>query len=317
MAGLDFTDNEYYPEDRGGTAANGNNLGYYQYITLEDIINNIMFEKTGEDAILGTTKRNKIAYHTQRSIQELNYDVLRVQKTQEIEVNQNLRTVALPPDCVNVIGLHFLDDAGKRHPIHESRSVSGGQATLQDEDYKFLFDDTGDLIEAVPTESVSRFQNPADQSVDLSNQAYFYGAGFNDYEFPYSGGYFKRYGLNPEEANRNGEYVLDREKGIVYLDHVFSSDTFNSVLLIHLDYISDGLGSDESEIKINKLAEEALYKMVEYKVLSNKAETQDYVLRRVKKEADTISRNSKIRLMNLNLNELAQVFRIQNTWIKH
>lgn len=313
----DFNDNDYYPDRFGGTGPT-DNLGYYRYATLTDLINNFMFAKTGEGTLLGKTNRNKVAYHAQRVIQELNYDVLRVQKTQEIEVNRDLRSISLPQDLVHIVGLSFLDEGGTRHPINESRMVSGGQAALQDEDYKFLFDGDGNLLEGVPTESIKRYQNPeSDDNLSLGDQAYFYGAGFNDYEFPYSGGYFKRYGLNPETANRNGSYVLNSEEGVIYLDDNFSAQFFASDLFIHLDYISDGLASEEADIKVNKLVEEAFYKMVEYMMLSNKAEVPDFTLRRVKKEADTVSRNSKIRLMNLNLNELAQVFRIQNKWIKH
>ena len=297
-----------------GTVAD-NKLGYYQYITLDDLIDNFMFAKTGEDSLIGKVNRNKVAYHTQRCIQELNYDVLRVEKSFQQELNPDTRSIAVPHDLVNLIQVSWIDGAGNQHPMIESEASGSTQDYLQDSQYRFAYDSNGRLIEATQSGSTTRFQEQDFGDRTPQNQAYFYGAGFNDYEYPYSGGYLKRYGLEPQDANENGLYLYDRAKGIIYFDDSLVLGLPGEIL-ISLDYITDGL-ADDTRIQINKMVESTIYKMVEYEILSNKYNVQDYVLRRVKKESNTMMRNSKIRLMKLNFQELSQAARAQSKWIKH
>ena len=292
-------------------------LGYYQYIGLDDLIDNFMFAKTGEDSLIGKVNRNKVAYHIQRCIQELNYDVLRVEKSFQQELNTDTRSIAVPHDLVNLIQVNWIDGAGNKHPMIEAEASGSSQDYFQDDQYRFTYDNEGKLIEAAQSGSSTRFQEQDFGDRTPQNQAYFYGAGFNDYEYPYSGGYLKRYGLEPQDANENGLYLYDRTKGIIYFDDsLVLGLPNNEQIIISMDYITDGL-ADDTKIQINKMVEAAIYKMVEYEILSNKFGVQDYVLRRVKKESNTMMRNTKIRLMKLNFQELSQAVRAQSKWIKH
>ena len=299
----------YYPSEYGGEAPDSSLLGSYQYINLDDMINNFMFEKTGEDSVLGTCNRNKVAYHIQRSIQMLNYDTIRVTRQQSLEVNPETNAVALPHDFVNIVGIYTIELNGQRRPILLDTRVASGQEIMQRDDFTYEFTDDGDLLEVSPSISINRFQSNDDTPISV--QSYFFGSGFNDYESPYTGGYYKRYGLNPSDVNVNGRYSIDTAKGVIYLS---GADYTN----IMIDYITDGL-YDDGEIKVNKMAEEAVYRMAEYKILSNKSlkSVTEYQLRRVKHEADTEMRNAKIRFMNLNMADLKNTFRNQAKWIKH
>lgn len=304
----------YYPSQFGGMAPDDSQLGSYQYISLNDMLNNFMFEKTGEDTLLGKVNRNRVAYSMQRTIQMLNYDTLKVTRTLNMDMNPATRTVPVPHDFVNLIGVYYVDPNGERHPVLPNIEIGAGQEYQQLDNFQFSFDQDGNLLEIDPTTSINRFLNPETEQNAFQQQSYYYGSGLNDFEHPYAGGYFKRYGLNPLRANLNGRYVLDTERGLIY----FSSTFANEENPISIDYVSDGL-YDDGDIKVNKLAEEAVYKMTEYKILSNKPKESapDYVLRRVKKEADTEMRNAKIRFMKLDLKELSQHFRGQSKWIKH
>ena len=102
---------QYY-ENGGGTPEN-ENWGSYQYVSLEDIVNNFMLMYAGNHSLVNNEERFKVLFHAKRAIQELNYDAFKEIKVLELQVCDNLRFV-LPPDYVNwvrylYIKMVFLD----------------------------------------------------------------------------------------------------------------------------------------------------------------------------------------------------------------
>jgi len=132
----------------------------------------------------------------------------------------------------------------------------------------------------------------------------------DDYEddtyWPAGGG---RYGLDPQRAQSNGYFYICGASKI----H-FSSNLAGRTIVI--DYISDSLGTD-GEMQVPKLAEEALYKSIIYAILSTRANVQEYIVRRFKKEKFAAIRNAKIRISNTKLEEITQVLRGKSKQIKH
>ena len=122
--------------------------------------------------------------------------------------------------------------------------------------------------------------------------------------------YGRRYGLDPELAQANGTFYIDNANGVVR----FSSDLRGK--LITLKYISDGLGSDEDMV-VHKFAVDAIYKYILHAILSTRANTQEYLVARYKRELAAARRNAKIRLSQLKSELIAQVMRNQSKWIKH
>ena len=120
----------------------------------------------------------------------------------------------------------------------------------------------------------------------------------------------ERYGLEPKNAQANGSFYIDELKGLIH----FSSNVANKTVV--LDYISDGLGTD-AEMQVHKFAEEALYKYLLYAILSTRANTPEYVVRRFKKEKFAAVRQAKLRLSNIKLEEITQTLRGKSKWIKH
>jgi len=108
----------------------------------------------------------------------------------------------------------------------------------------------------------------------------------------------------------NGTYFIDEIKGKIY----FSSNI--NTRLVVLQYISDGLGTD-AEMIVHKFAEEAVYKSIAYAILATKANTQEYIVNRFKKEKRAAIRTAKLRLSNLKSEELSQVMRGKSKQIKH
>jgi len=128
-----------------------------------------------------------------------------------------------------------------------------------------------------------------------------------DYRFQAEG---RRYGIDPQHAQDNGSYYIDDNTGLIHFSSALSGKT------IVLDYLSDSLGTD-SEIKVHKFAEQAMYMSIAYAILSTRANVQEYLVRRYKKDRFAAVRQAKLRLSNLKLEELTQILRGKSKHIKH
>ncbi len=120
----------------------------------------------------------------------------------------------------------------------------------------------------------------------------------------------RRYGIDPQHAQDNGSYYINDDTGLVH----FSSGVSGKTVVI--DYLSDSLGTDE-EMKVHKFAEQAMYMSIAYAILSARANVQEYIVRRFKKDRFAAIRQAKLRLSNLKLEELTQILRGKSKQIKH
>ena len=119
-----------------------------------------------------------------------------------------------------------------------------------------------------------------------------------------------RYGLDPQHAQANGSFYIDEISGKIHFSSNISGKT------VVLDYISDSLGTD-GEMQVHKFAEEAMYKCIAYAILSTRANVQEYIVRRFKKERSAAIRTAKLRLSNVKLEEITQILRGKSKQIKH
>jgi hypothetical protein len=119
-----------------------------------------------------------------------------------------------------------------------------------------------------------------------------------------------RHGLSPQHAQANGSFYIDQQLGKIH----FSSNISGKTVI--LDYISDGLGTDE-EMQVHKFAEEAMYKWIAYGILSARINTPEYIINRFKREKFAETRKAKLRLSNIKLEEITQVLRGKSKQIKH
>ena len=113
--------------------------------------------------------------------------------------------------------------------------------------------------------------------------------------------YGQRYGLEPQYSQENGYFQINERLG------KFSFSSGLASKLIVLEYISDGLAYDVDS-KVPKMAEDALYSYILYSVLATSSNIPEYVVRRYQKDKSAKLRNAKIRLSNLKLDEIVQVF---------
>lgn len=275
----------------------GGDFGGYQFITLKDIINNFMLSYVGEDKIISKIKRTNVVFYAQRALQELSYDTLRVQKSWEIDIPPTL-VMALPQDYVNYTKISWLDDGGTERVLYPTTQTSNPRAIIQDDQYNFTFDSQGSYLTANESETWKKHKSGNTES-DAVNDFYL--------KETYDG---KRYGSSPENMNSNGSFYIDPIKSNIH----FSGNIIHKT--ITLKYISDGLATDD-EMKIHKLAEEAMYKCIAYYILEAKANTPEYLVLRYKKDKFASVRKAKLRLSNIKLTELSQSLRGKSKQIKH
>ena len=280
-------------------SSNAANYGNYQFTSLEHIINAFMVAYVGESKLLTKVNRTDVQFHAMRAIQELSYDVLKSFKSQEIEVPNTLSMV-LPQDYVNYVKLAWKDSSGIEHVIYPTGKTSNPTAILQAENFDYNFDSDGSLLVAQNSDSLRDFSNTAQTSASDPSDGL--------YDFMTDAG--SRFGISPEHAQSNGVFYIDSARGTIH----FSSDLNGKTVI--LKYISDSLGTD-AEMIVHKFAEEAMYKYMAHAILSTRANVQEYIVARFKKEKFTAIRTAKLRLSNLKIEELSQVMRGKSKQIKH
>tara|TARA_R110000824_G_scaffold213252_6_gene399541 strand:- start:1436 stop:2617 length:1182 start_codon:yes stop_codon:yes gene_type:complete len=280
--------------------------GGYRYVSLQDITNNFMIGYVGNGKLIKNIQRSDILFYARRGIQEFAYDVSRVEKIQEIDVGPNLN-ITMPQDYINYVKITWVDSAGVEHLIMPARYTSKpSESILQASDYTYMFDEDGDTLVGSSTIDTNFKDSTVSNLNNAINDDYYYNTEYNRDRILHEG---RRYGLEPELANKNGVFIIDEANGTIN----FSSDLDEKTII--LKYISDGVGTD-SEMQVHKFAEEAMYKHIAFNILSAKENIPEYIINRYRKDKRAALRNAKIRLSNIKIEELTQIMRGKSKHIK-
>ena len=288
------------------------NYGSYEYIKLTDAIDNFMVGYVGDGKLIQNAKKSDVLFFAKRSLQEFSYDTLKSIHSQELNVPASL-SVILPQDYVNYVRVSFIDSLGVKRIIYPANNltIAPFETPIQDQVGVPTQDNFGENIEGTSL-TVERWKrandnlingqivNNIDEAVDFQNA----------YGFEGSWNWGRQYGLDPQTSQMNGWFNMDEREGKMS----FSSNLAGK--LIVLEYISDGLAYD-SDTKVPKLAEDALYASILHSIVSTRSGQQEYLVQRLQKDRRAKLRNAKIRLSNIKLDEIVQVMRGKSKWIKH
>jgi len=280
------------------------NYGSYEYIKMDDVINNFIVGYVGVGKLIPSVKRTDVMFHAKRGLQEFSYDTLKSIKSQELTIPPSL-SIVIPQDYVNYVKCSWIDDAGAKHIIYPTR-VTSNPNELPIQDSKGI--PTQDAYPGIESNILAQQSLIEDKwaSQDQTNN-------FrpDTYNHPKNNSLIgQRYGLQPEEAQVNGKFTINERLGTFS----FTSDLAGKLII--LEYISDGLAY-EDDMKIPKLAEEAIYMHIAYSILAGRTGVPEYLVQRFKRDRRSALRNAKIRLSNIKLEEISQVFRKKSKWIKH
>ena len=293
----------------------GNGLavpGYYRRTNLNDIINNFIVAYIGDGKVLTKIPRYEVAFWAQRAVQEFSYDTFHSEKALEIQLN-SMRQMSLPSDYVNYISVQWTDITGVMRTMLPSTATRANQGVAQDNNYHYLYDNEGNIVFAETSETIDRYQSKSQQSVEAAAETasnYYYGFFDAQNSFGYYG---RRYGLDPQYANTNGNFVLDLNAGQIYFPTSIPQDTY-----VTLNYISDGLGEngDFDNVLVPKMAEDAVMSTILYNLCKLRPSAAG-AAQLYRQEAAAKTRNAKIRISNMKLDEMTQIFRNKAKWIKH
>ena len=291
------------------------NYGSYQYIKLNDVINNFAVGYVGQDKLLPNVKRSDIIFFAKRAMQEFSYDTLKSIKSAELTIPPSL-TLVIPQDYVNYVRCSWIDSLGVKHIIYPTNNltISPYYTQIQDSTGIPTQDNFGNDVEGTPITQERWHSNSSSLSTELNGNLIPDAANAAEYGYGWEGlfgfGFGQLYGLDPQTAQGNGWFNINERENKLS----FSSNLVGR--LIVFEYISDGLAYD-LDSRLPKMAEDAMYASILYSLMSNRINQPEYVVQRLKKDRSAKLRNAKIRLSNIKLDEICQVMRGKSKWIKH
>jgi len=273
--------------------------GNYQYVELEELINNYMMSRDADD-YTSTVPRYKIIYQAKRGLRELYYDVLKDVKAIELDLSPTLNVI-LPPDYVNYVRISWVGDDGQLHPMAMDNNMSIAKVYLQDNNFNLLFDNEGNVLEADEGNPIEAEVNTDDS--DFIRQSY---------HVCYDG--FEP-NKDTSKVFNNGKFQINQSSGLIQ----FGSNAEGKSIV--LEYISDGLYTENESnpdkgIKIHKFAESALLDYIYYQLIKNRRNVPSNEKYRAKKEFFNNRRIAKRRINSLKISDVLQVFKGDSKWVK-
>ena len=289
------------------------NYGSYQYVKLNEVIDNFLVAYVGAGKLIPSVKRTDVMFHAKRALQEFSYDTLKSIKSAELSIPVGL-TLVLPQDYVNYVKCSWVDELGVLRPLYPANNLTTSPYYTQAQDSKGIptQDNFGNDLETTSLvqerwhTAQDNFINGNFDSGDFTNDLWAYNWGMYGNSI---GNVGQRYGMDPQFAQGNGWFNLNEREGKMS----FSSNLADK--LIVLEYVSDGLASD-MDTKVPKLAEEAMYAYIIHAILASRINQPEYVIQRLRREKSSKLRNAKLRLSNIKLDEIVQVMRGKSKWIK-
>ncbi|MES2864109.1 MAG: hypothetical protein V4666_08325 [Bacteroidota bacterium] len=286
---------------------NPDNHGSYSYVTLEEMVVNFMTDYTGDGKILNKVSRAKTIAKFKQGIKKFSLNALREKRAVELEMGDTL-DIILPPDYVNYTRISYVNpDTGELMGLSRNNNIAMGNAYLQDDKSNLLFDGNGFILEGT-----TFFAELNDKPKERPFLGYVDCDCIGDY------GFYNGYGvlgetnfrLDPSQ-NANGYFNIDTRQGRIH----FSSENLTRVIM--LEYISDGLEySNESDIKVSKLVEEALYNFVNYELMKTLFGVPMYEKKSAEKAWYANYKNAKIAMLDIKIDDVMLFLNSKRKWIK-
>ena len=267
------TNEEYYSDP--------SQWGESQYMSLKSIVDDYMNGLTPNDPTYNAT-RSMVRKKALNAIKDYSFSVAREIISLELDISTSLQ-VTLPLDYKDYCSISWVDSKGIKYPMAKNNRLSVAQGILQDNDYQFIYDNTGAFLTAAGR------RPSADDSHELL-----------------SGRHTDR-----GQTFVNGSFNIDKEAGIIQFDSTALSKT------IALDYISDGVyNKEDSEIKISAKCFEAINDRIYFKLIERDMFVPQSEKDRARR-AMKVSENKLAGLLNpVRLEDVLQVLKSRTRQVK-
>lgn len=269
------------PEQYYGDEAN---WGGYQFITMSDLMDDLMLETTDPDSYLVNIPRHKILKTLKDGIRFTNRHTRRIVHAIEVTV-PDTGWMPLPQNYVDWLRLSVVDQDLRLQPLNINNSINTAVGYLQDHEGEILFDNDGGILEA-----------------DSSNV---YATPYKKYQFTDSlrGGFHT---LDTSKLSRFGEFKIDEQVGTI----AFSSNLINREIV--MEYISDGVDLEEineSEIQIHKDLRDVIYEYTYSHCIATRRNVPYNEKLRAKNSFKTLLHQVKIDIAGFDMNQIIRVAR--------
>jgi hypothetical protein len=271
------------------------NHGNYQFISLEQLVNNFMQNFTGDETLIGDIERRKVVSVIKQGVRQFTLSGLRSFKAVELELN-DAYVIIMPPDFVDYIRISWLNtETGEFYPMSENHRKNFPTSYLQDHEAEILFDEEGYILEGT-----SATENIHGQ---VTKRVKYHGDDF-------CGDRTQNYTVDTSR-NFNGEFYIDREAGTIKFD----SEILSKIVV--LEYLSDGLESGRDEdVRVHKKAEQAILLWTNYNILMPRTGVPMYEKNEAKKAYNTAWRRAKTSLANFRPEQVIHMLSGRNKWIR-
>lgn len=290
-----MTEEVYYSDDA--------NWGSYQYVSINDIVNNYMLNNVGDDKLVNNTQRHLVLFYAKEAVKELTFDSLREVNVIEYIVQDDLKMI-LPHDYVNYVRLS-LEVNGVLLPMSQNLSEISAKKYIQDSNGDLTFDINGNVVTGQSELDIRRLEQSLYTGPGIYSGCYGWCVD-GDWYFGFSFG--SRYGLNTAEANANGTFRINKKSGVIN----FASNISGQRVV--LEYISDGLYDGSAQV--HKMAEKFVYAYITWCILDSKIGIQEYIIRRARDKKSALLRNLNIRLGQQHAGDLLMVMRGKDKRLK-
>lgn len=256
------TAQEYYSDK--------NNWGNYQYVTLKEVVDEMLVDSTDPDSYLHNTKRSRILLKAMDGIRILNREAKTTIHGIEITVPPNLQ-LALPEDYIDWVRVSIVEEDFRLKPLEFNTDIPLQVGAMQDSNYDLIFDTDGEVV---------------------------YADSSNFYNKPH-----KRYIFKFNEFTIPGQFVIDQERGVIG----FSKELAGKEIV--LEYYSDGLASmklKNESVRIHKNQLDVLKAYIYAECIATRRSVQVNEKTRARNRYLKLLHALKVANLNFTIDELAR-----------
>jgi len=268
------TPQEYYQDP--------NSHGQYQYVSLKDMVDNMLLEASEDDSFLKNVKRSKIINHARQAIRTATRQVSTKKLCIEVTVPDTLFW-ALPQDFVHykrisVVVLDQTTNSLRLKVLNVNQNINTATGYLQDNNSDLLFDSNGEILTA-----------DSSNGYNLPYKTYSFSTSFQPNQ-------------DASKLSKYGEFVIDEERNCILFDSSLRDQE------VVIEYVSDGLQADlkEQEIKVHKYLRDYIQDWIYFACIERKRNVPANEKQRASQRWKTTLHQAKLATANFDLLEIAR-----------